>query len=370
MSFWPKEGYRKGLVAAAYAILGAGALVITLRYLLPPFLPFLLAWLAAMLLRPLVNRISDRTGLPRRGVSFVLVLLLLLLLSALLIAVFGRVIAELRGLAERLMSDAAGAVGDIFDYLGRLSEKLPFLDGIEDREAAERVQQTVISMVEGAVASFSARIPEAVIGFIGALPGILLFSVVLVAATFYMGSDVTRINGAIASLIPASSRHHLFEAKRKLATAGVRYIRAYLLILFITFVQLLIGFLCLKIPYALTLAAVIALIDILPVLGVGTALLPWAAVLLIRGDTYTGVGLLIVFGVIWTVRQFIEPKIVGQSTGLPPLLTLIAMYTGYRFMGVSGLFLFPPMLILLKNLLDIGVLRPGRAGGDAGDQKR
>jgi predicted PurR-regulated permease PerM len=113
----------------------------------------------------------------------------------------------------------------------------------------------------------------------------------------------------------------------------------------------------LKIPYALTLAALIALIDILPVLGVGTVLVPWAILLLVRGDTYTGVGLLLMFGIIWIIRQISEPRIVGHSVGLSPLVTLIVMYAGYHFMGFGGLFVFPLVMILLKNLHDICVLR-------------
>ena len=140
-------------------------------------------------------------------------------------------------------------------------------------------------------------------------------------------------------------------------SAGIQYVKAYLMILFITFLQLLVGFLCLKIPYALTLAAIIDMIDILPVFGVGTVLVPWAALLLIQGEVYTGIGLLIVFAVIWVVRQVIEPKIVGHSIGLPPLVTLMGMYIGYKFMGFAGLFVFPLVLILFKNLNDIGVIR-------------
>lgn len=357
MSYLPKERYKRILVISAYIIIALTAGYVTLKYLLKPFLPFVAAWITAMLLRPMINRICRRTKLPRKAVSVICLFLVFLLIFGLLTVVCGRLLSEMRGIAENLMSDATNAVGDVFDYIDSLSDKLPFLDRIENRDAAERVQKAVVSMIEGAVASFSAKIPEAVMSFASSLPGMILFAVVFVAATFYMGADVTAVNAFIATQLPASSRHHLFEAKKKLATAGIKYVKAYLMILFITFVQLLIGFLCLQIPYALTLAAVIALIDILPVLGVGTVLIPWSAVLLIRGEVYTGVGLLIVFAVIWTVRQVAEPRIVGHSTGISPLVTLIAMYTGYQFMGFSGLFVFPLVVILLKNLSDIGVIR-------------
>ncbi len=357
MKYLPERGYRRVLVLAAYILLGAGAVYVTLRYLLRPFLPFFAAWGIAMMLRPAVRRIAARTKLPEKAVSVAAVTLVFVLIFGILAVLCERMIAEMRGLSEDLVADAADAVGELFDSLQELIEKLPFLERIENPEAAEQVRHSLLTMIETAVGGLSARVPEILMETVASLPRVLLFTVAMIAATYYMGGDISRINGFIARQLPADRRRHLFEAKAKLASAGIRYVKAYLMILFITFWQLLIGFLCLKIPYALTLAAVIALIDILPVLGVGTVLLPWALLLFLRGDYYTGVGLLIMFVVITVVRQVAEPKIVGKSIGLPPLATLIAMYAGYLFMGVGGLFFFPLGVILLKNLNDIGVLK-------------
>lgn len=362
MSYLPNEGYKKILVISAYIILGVAVAVITVRYLLEPALPFLFAWMVAMILRPAIRRITKRTGLPEKAVSVVCIIFVLSLVIGVVTVIFGRLASELKGIGEHLMQDAEGAVGDIFDYIERISEKLPFADG-GDTDAAERIRSSVLSMVEGAVSSFSAKVPEAVLDVVAALPSVLLFTIALIMATFYMGADLKGINSFIVGLVPKQSRERLFEAKQKLADAGIKYVRAYLLILFITFVQLLVGFLCLKIPYALTLASVIALIDILPILGVGTALVPWSVVMFIRGDRFLGIGLLIIFVVIWIVRQVIEPKIVGHSMGISPLVTLIAMYSGYKLIGFSGLFIFPLVIILIKNLNDIGVFRIGQREG-------
>ena len=340
----------------AYGLLILGAGYIFLRYLLRPLLPFLLAWIVAMAVRPAVNRICRRTRLPRKAVSFFAILFVFVLIFGLAAILCGRLVAELRGLSDDLMSDAAGTVGEVFDMADGLMSRLPFLDRIDNPEAEEQVRKTVTGLIESAVARFSETVPAALMEAVSALPGILLFAVVTVAATFYMGADVTAVNAFIARQLPLSSRHYLFEAKARLTDAGVKYVRAYLMLLFITFAQLLVGFLILKIPYAMTLAVLIALIDILPVLGVGTVLVPWAAVLLLRGDTHLGAGLLLLFAVIWVVRQVVEPRIVGNSVGLSPLLTLAVMYAGSHFMGFGGLFVFPLVMILLKNLHDIGVL--------------
>jgi sporulation integral membrane protein YtvI len=352
-----RDNSRRIFTVAGYAVLVLGVGYLVLRYLLKPLLPFLFAWVVAMAVRPTVNRLCRRTKLPHKAVSFFAILFVLFLFFGTTVVLCERLVAELRSLSDDLMSDAAGAVGDFFDLGESVMERLPFLDHIEDPEAAERVKKSITSMIEDAIGRFSSAVPTALLDMVTAFPGVLLFAVVTVAATFYMGADVTSVNAFIARQLPASSRHYLFEAKAKLTDAGVKYVRAYLLLLTMTFAQLLIGFLILKIPYALTLAALIALIDILPVLGVGTVLVPWAILLLVRGDTYTGVGLLLMFGIIWIIRQISEPRIVGHSVGLSPLVTLIVMYAGYHFMGFGGLFVFPLVMILLKNLHDIGVLR-------------
>ena len=338
MKYLPESGWQRVLVLSAYILIGTAAAYAALRYLLVPVLPFFVAWVTAMALRPAIDGICRRTKLKRRAVSFFCVLFVLLMFAGLLAVIVGRTAEELRGLADNLMTDAADAVGDVFDYLENLRDRFPFLDGLEDRETAERVESAILSAVEGSISSFTAKIPEAVMGMVSSLPGIILSAVVLVMATFYMCADVAGINSFIAGLFPQEKREKLFAAKKKLAADAGRYIRAYLLILFITFAQLLTGFLILKIPYALTLAAVIALIDILPVLGVGTVLVPWAGILLIRGQTYTGVGILILFVIIWLV-----------SMGVHPLITLAAMYAGFTTLGVSGLFIFPIAAMLIKN---------------------
>lgn len=349
MKYLPETGWRRVLVLSAYVLVGTAAVYASLRYLLVPALPFLVAWVTAMALRPAIDGICRRTKLKRRAVSFFCVLFVLLTVTGILAVIIGRTAEELRGLADNLMTDAADAVADVFDYLENLRDRFPFLDGLEDRETADRMEKAIISAVESSVAAFTAKIPEAVMGIVSSLPGLILSAVVLVMATFYMCADVTGINSFIAGLFPPDKREKLFAAKKKLAADAGRYIRAYLMILFITFAQLLVGFLILKIPYALTLSAVIALIDILPVLGVGTVLIPWAGILLIRGRTYTGVGILILFAIIWLARQVIEPKIVGHSMGVHPLITLAAMYAGFTLLGVSGLFIFPIAAMLIKN---------------------
>ena len=202
MKYLPESGWRRVLVLSAYILIGIAAAYAALRYLLAAVLPFFIAWVTAMALRPAIDGICRRTKLKRRAVSFFCVLFVLLTFTGLLAVIVGRTAEELRGLADNLMTDAADAVGDIFDYFEDLRGRFPFLDGLEDRATAERVESAILSAVENSVSAFTAKIPEAVMGIVSSLPGLILSFVVLVTATFYMCADVAGINSFIAGLFP------------------------------------------------------------------------------------------------------------------------------------------------------------------------
>ncbi len=352
----PPKGYKRNLVISAYVILISVGVYIFFKYLLSPLLPFIFAYITALFLRPSIDKICKRTKLPRKAVAFVAVSFVFVLVFSVIGIFFGRMLSELKSLSDSLMDGGAGFIEDIFGAAEEMTQRLPIIKDIENKETAEQIRHAVVSMLEGALTSFSSKLPEAVMGIVSSLPGILLFAITLIVATFYLGADIGSVNALITRLVPKEHHHRLFSAKEKLMKAGGKYLRAYAIILIITFIQLFIGFALLRIPYALTLAALIAVIDILPVLGVGTVLVPWAIILFIMGDSFTGAGLLIVFAVIWLVRQVSEPKIVGQSLGIPPLLTLAAMYIGFKLIGFGGLFLFPIAAIIVKCLIDANVI--------------
>ena len=121
----------------------------------------------------------------------------------------------------------------------------------------------------------------------------------------------------------------------------------------ITFSLLFIGFLVLKVRYALILSALFALIDFLPVLGVGTLLIPWGAFELIRGNYTLAIGLIVMYAVIAVVRQVTEPKIIGANFGIHPLLTLFSMYLGLSLFGFTGMILGPVAAVTAKGVFSV-----------------
>ena len=131
------------------------------------------------------------------------------------------------------------------------------------------------------------------------------------------------------------------------------YIKVYAKILFITFVELYLAFniynvIGFKIDYPFLLAVSIAIVDILPILGVGTVLNPWALWLLLTGNYGFAIAVFVTYVLIFIIRQFLEPKLVSKQFGIHPIITLFAMYAGFKVAGVFGLILGPIALMIIK----------------------
>ena len=139
----------------------------------------------------------------------------------------------------------------------------------------------------------------------------------------------------------------------KRAAAG--YVKAYAMLWLITFSVLFLGFIILGVEYATTLAIVIALLDMLPVIGTGTVLIPWGIVCIAGGGYRRGIGILVLFACVTVIREIAEAKVIGRCIGMHPLLTLAAMYAGYRLLGVAGILLLPLVLNIAKEMTSMGM---------------
>ncbi|MBQ7346672.1 MAG: sporulation integral membrane protein YtvI [Clostridia bacterium] len=335
--------------------LGMALLYLVLRYALPLFLPFLVAWGLALMVRPLSVRLAKRTGIPQKVLAVVLLLLLLggvLFLAGLSVR---RLVTELQNLLERLLSEGSGLsefVQSEPDYFELLTSKISFLQriGVGERFAAfrEGFNTMAENLLNGALTSLTSGIPKFVTEVVSALPSALFVTVITVIAGFYFCMDSERIGQGLAGLLPSSIRVRLPQWKARAQTLSWRYVRAYLLLLLLTFAELFLGFCILGVDYAFLLAALIAVVDLLPVLGVGTVLVPWAAVMLLQHNYFLGFGLLILYFAMTVLRQIMEPKLVGKSLGLHPLLTVFSTYAGWQLFGFLGMLLGPFLAFLGK----------------------
>ena len=180
---------------------------------------------------------------------------------------------------------------------------------------------------------------------------IIMFSII---SSYFVAIDYNLIATFIARQFPKKVSETIFEVKNQVVGTLFKLIKSYTILISMTFVELSIGFIILKISNPLQLAFLIAIVDILPILGTGGILIPWSIVSLIRGDLYLGIGIAILYVVVLIVRNIVEPKLVGKQIGLHPLIMLMCMYIGIKLFGFLGIFILPLILIILINLNKVG----------------
>ena len=208
-----------------------------------------------------------------------------------------------------------------------------------------------------ALGSLSSTLLRLLTGLVSALPQVMLFCATTALALFFTSAAYPQLMAFLRRQLPPAWRETARGIKASLITTIGKWVKAQCVLIIITFCQLLAGLLLIRQPYALLLSAVIAFIDALPVFGTGTVLLPWAVLCCLAGSFPKGIALTALYLVIWLVRSIMEPKLMAQSAGLPPLPALAAMYIGFCAMGVAGMILGPILLLLIKQLHDGGYLR-------------
>ena len=338
-----------GLIAALYLI---G------RYALQLFLPFFIAFVLALLTRPVVIWLSRRTRCPKKVIAALITLLTLVLLGAGLYALCSRLLIEVQKLFVFLIEDSAKADGQIARFLGVVKgffQRIPFVEKLQKADFLQYFVGDTEAFVKEQLQTMLSRLSDRITGFLGAmlrgLPSLLLFVLITVISCFYFAIEFEAVSRALSRIVPRRFAERLPAFRSRAVGAVRRYFRAYFLLFILTFAQLLIGFALLRVDYVFLLAFLTAVLDILPVLGVGTVLVPFALFSLAMGNIYRGVGLLILYGVMTIVRQIAEPHLVGKSLGLHPILMLVSFYAGFKLFGVAGVFLGPALALLIKAFL-------------------
>lgn len=347
MNYLPEEGYKRILVIVLYVILSVAFGFLFFKYLLKILLPFIIAWCVAMVIRPMIEILHKRTRISKKLLSIILVLIILVLIGALLFMIIDRLLYEIRGIVFLLNTNADSWITDILKITNKLLDKIPFL---KSYGSEQELLMKISEMSREMLSNLTYKVPEMLKTLITVLPNMLFVSLILIMASYYFCADYNEITTYLIELLPPQKRERVNFIKQKLRIVGIKVIKGYLITIAITFIQLYIGFLIIGTEYAFTIALITALIDILPVIGVGTVLIPWAAFKILSGSYYQGFGLLIIFAVVSVVREIAEPKIIGKSIGLHPLATLFSMYIGLEICGFWGMISFPVLVIVLKTI--------------------
>lgn len=355
------ERLKKLGVVLLTAVVVAAILFVTFKYALPIVLPFVVAWVVALVLQPIINFLSKKAKIPKWLSVIVLVLATLFLLSWAIYAIVVRSSTELLSLSKELLDAFENFSTDpngIDAFIDKLNSLVPFFDFSGFLyNVWNNLDEYIASTLKNLVSLVSSSVVPLITKIVMAIPNAFVFFIITIISAVYISIDFKKINSFIAYQFPEKARDFLRMVKEQFVQTIGKYVRAYGLLILITFSELFVGFSILGVHYSFIIALITALVDILPVLGTGTILIPWGVYMLISGNYFMGVGILILYVIITVVRQILEPKIVGSYVGLYPLVTLMAMYIGTKVMGFFGLFLFPIAIILLKKMNDDGHIR-------------
>ena len=325
-----------------------------IRYAAGMLLPFIIGYLVSLVISPIVRFLWERAKIPKRFSSVVLVLLILLFIGVLVYLGISRLYEEIAGLVSRLERRDETLIlplENMFLSIRQFFSRFEFFETIEKLTGIEDVGKKISSALFDSVYSVLSRIPESLASVIGKTPRLLIGFFVTVLASYYFVCDKDKIKGGLMDILPQRAYNILERLLLGARTTMRKYARGYLLILLITFAESLIGLAILGVRYSFLLAVLIAAVDILPVLGAGTVLIPWAAVLFFMKNYRLALGLIILYGVMTIIRQLAEPKIIGKSLGLHPIVSLFSMYAGLYFFGIWGMILGPAVSLIVKTYL-------------------
>jgi len=348
-ALWSRLGIRILIVLVVLFFLrrfGAGLLELTM--------PFLLGWGMAILLDPLVCWIQTKIGISRRTISLVVVLFLLGLVGGGLVWIVyyaGRELMDLARNWDVLFSAFQGALDSLELMFARLFSVIP----PELTTALDIALNEVLLWLEEAIPNALKNVGERATDKFMGVPAFVVASIMFMMGTYFITADYPNICKMAAKNMGEGISQFLSQLRTTALVAFGGYLKAQLLLSFGVFCILLIGFLITGQQYALLLALGLSVLDFIPLLGAGTVMVPWAIISLLTQKFSNAIAIIIIWGIIAVYRRVAEPKIVGDQTGLPPILSLFSIYIGMKSGGVIGMILGPILVLVLLNLVRSGM---------------
>ena len=348
---WLRLGIRLGLAAlAVWLVIKLG------RPLLSLFAPFLFALMFAAMLNPPVKKLQRLLGWNRQALTLLLLLLLFGLIGGGLALLVYAAAGQLLSLAQNwsgLLDNLQGVADQLEEFFAHILTLVP----PQVTELAESMGDSLFQWLR--------EVAPTALGNLGleageramALPGFLVALVIFVMAAFLLTADYPYLRSRWVQCLDEGLLRFLSQLRTTALGAFGGYVKAEFLLSVGVFFILLIGFFLIRQPYGLLLALGLAVMDFIPIIGAGTVMVPWAFVALFTRDLTTAVELMAIWGVIALFRRVMEPKFVGDQTGLSPILSLVSIYVGMKAAGVLGMVFGPVVLLVVLNLAGMGMFR-------------
>lgn len=325
------------------------------------YMPFLIAFIISLIVEPAIRCIMKKTKLTRRWSSIIIFIIVSIIILGSIIWGIVSLISE----ASNLLQDLNKYIEKAYILFQSLIIKFDFGKIHLPNEIISILQDSTGGLIN-TVSNWLRNALTGLLNMITSIPTIAIYFIITIMALYLICVDKVYILDQLEHHLPKKWVVKLGIHIKDLSKTLGGYLKAEATLILVSFIISLIGLYILKfahfnIEFPLLMALFIGFVDALPILGSGTVMIPWAVISGLNGDLKLGIALVILFAIMSMVRQFIEPKLVSKKIGTHPIFTLIAMYTGFKFVGVMGLLIGPIILIIIKNvfanLIDEGVVK-------------
>ena len=317
------------------------------------FMPFVIGWIIALIANPLVKFLERHLKLVRRHGSMVIIVGVLILVIGLLYLAVVWTYTEMAGFVKDLPLLYDNALSEITEAIENSRKLVTYLpDSLQKPllEISDNLGGTI-----GALFSKAAAPTVEIAGNVAkGIPNVMVNTVIMILASYLFLVERDKILRGLKAVLPPFVFRYVDYLKKDARGLIGGYFLAQFRIMFVVAAILAAGLMILGVKYSLVLAVLIAVLDFLPIFGTGTVLLPWAVVKLFSAEYPYAAGLILIYITTQVVRQIIQPKIVGGSIGLPPLITLFLLYMGYKVKGIAGMILAVPIGLIFINFYKYG----------------
>ena len=343
-----------------YIVVIIAAIFLTLK-LAVFYMPFLIAFIISLMMEPAIKKIMERFSISRKVSAIIMFLI-----------VFGTILGLLIWGISTIVSEASNLLSGFNEYYEKISNQIQSLVKNIDLEKLNisneisQVIQNTIDVLLQRLSIYIQRFLTGIIRFVTSLPSIAIYFAVTILALYFICTDKIYMIDELEHHLPEKwVKEMAIHLKQITKTLG-GYLKAQVILIIISFIISLVGlyimhFTGLKVGFPLLIALGIGFVDALPILGSGTVMIPWAIISGLNGELTLGISIMVLLIIMSVTRQLIEPKIVSGNIGIHPIFTIIAMYTGFKFIGVLGMFIGPILLIIFKNIfsdfIDNGIIK-------------
>ena len=345
--------YMKACVNLILAIVIVAVCIYIAPKIILLLMPFILGWFLAALSNPLVRFFEEKMRIKRKAGSAIVIILVISTICCLFYTLGHRLLREVLELLQVMPGMWQEMRVEFVAFTRKWSKVMDSLP-VEVMETAENLGDMIGSRMGVLVGELSMPTADAVGAFAENIPGIVIAVIMSLLSSYFFVAEKDYVSNILKKVVPVSWRKRCLLLKQTTIDVMAGYLKAQLKIEIWIYLLLIAGFMVLKVRYSYLIAIPIALLDLLPVLGTGTILIPWALFKLLSGEYIFALGLFAIWAVGQLVRQIIQPKIVGDVFGMDAIPTLILLYVGYRLAGVVGMIVAVPFGILVIAMDEAG----------------